>query len=127
MPMVFRAAMIAFTENVTGSGPCSLPDTYSSAQGGACGEASGVNAVPGFEFSGKIGQTPIVGIAPLYNALYSPNSNWPGPDSNHPGVVLAVYADGHATSIQNSIDFSIWASLNTREGGETIAAIIDAQ
>jgi hypothetical protein len=120
MPMVFRAAMIAFTESVTGSGPCSLPNTYSAAQGGACGQPNGANGMAGFEFAGKFGQAPIVGIAPLYNALYSPNSNWPGPDSNHPGVVLAVYADGHSTTIQQSIDFSIWASLNTRDGGEPI-------
>ncbi|MGH7135851.1 MAG: hypothetical protein ACREHD_08935 [Pirellulales bacterium] len=120
VPMVFRASMIAFTESVTGSGPCSLPNTYSAAQGGACGEPSGAKGMAGFELSGKVGQAPIVGIAPLYIALYSPNSNWPGPDSNHPGVVLAVYADGHSTTIQNSIDFSVWASLNTRQGGEAI-------
>lgn len=120
VPMVFRAAMVAFTESVTGSGPCSLPGVYSAAQGGACGQTSGASSIAGFEFSGKVAQAPIVGIAPLYNALYGPNSNWPGPDSNHPGVVLAVYADGHATTIQNGIDFSVWASLNTRAGGEVI-------
>lgn len=120
VPMVFRASMVALTESVTGTGPCSLPDTYSAAQGGACGEPSDPKGIAGFELSGKVGQAPIVGIAPLYNALYSPNSNWPGPDSNHPGVVLAVFADGHATTIQEHIDFSIWASLHTREGGEAI-------
>jgi type II secretory pathway pseudopilin PulG len=120
VPMVFRSAMIALTESVTGTGPCSLPDMYTSAQGGTCGQASGANVMVGFELAGKVGPSPIVGIAPLYNALYGPNSNWPGPDSNHPGVVLAVFGDGHTTAVQNSITFSVWASLNTRQGGEAI-------
>ena len=117
-PMVFRSSMIALTESVTGSGACSLPDNYASAQGGACGEGSGAKATAGFELVGTVGKSPIAGIAPLYNALYSPNSNWPGPDSNHPGVVLAVFADGHTNSIQSNINFPVWASLNTRQGGE---------
>lgn len=120
VPMVFRSAMIALTESVTGTGACSLPDTYMSAQGGACGEGSGANATAGFELAGMVGKSPIAGIAPLYNALYSPNSNWPGPDSYHPGIVLVVFGDGHTSNISNSIAFSVWASLNTRQGGETI-------
>ena len=43
VPLVFRSSMIALTESTTGSGPCSLPDTYTSAQGGTCGEGSGPN------------------------------------------------------------------------------------
>lgn len=121
VPMVFRSAMVALTESVTGTGPCSLPDVYSSAQGGPCGEGGNRSAgTAGFELAGKIGDAPIVGIAPLYNALYSPNSNWPGPDSNHPGVVLAVFADGSSKPISDQIDFSVWASLNSREGGESL-------
>lgn len=120
VPMIFRAAMVALTESLTGTGPCSLPETYIAAQGGPCGQAGKGGSVAGFELSGDIGGGPIAGIAPLYNALYLPNSNWPGPDSNHPGVVLAVFADGHSTTIQNGIDFSVWASLNTRAGGEPL-------
>lgn len=121
MPMVFRAAMVALTESVTGSGPCSLPDAYTAAQGGPCGKGGDAAAgTAGFELTGTADGAPIVGIAPLYNALYSPNSNWPGPNSNHPGVVLAVFADGSSKPISDRIDFSIWASLNTRQGGETI-------
>lgn len=120
VPMVFRAAMVALTESVTGSGPCSLPDVYSSAQEGPCGEGGDKSAgTAGFELTGKVGDAPIVGIAPLYNALYSPNSNWPGPDSNHPGVVLVVFADGSSKPISDQIDFSVWASLNTRQGGDS--------
>lgn len=121
VPMIFRAAMIALTESVSGSGPCSLPNFYSAAQGGLCGQGGDAKTgTAGFELTGNVGDAPIAGIAPLYNALYSPNSNWPGPDSNHPGVVLAVFADGSSKPISDRIDFAIWASLNTRQGGETI-------
>jgi hypothetical protein len=118
VPMVFRAALVALTESVTGSGACSLPDTYASAQGGKCGQGSGAGATAGFELAGTVGKSPIAGMAPLYNALYGPNSNWPGPNSNHPYAVLTVFADGHTSVIQNSISFCVWASINTREGGE---------
>ena len=121
VPMVFRSAMVELTESATGTGPCSLPDVYTSAQGGPCGEGGDRSAgTVGFELTGKVGDAPIVGIAPLYNAIYSPNSNWPGPDSNHPGVVLAVFADGSSKPISDQIDFAVWASLNTREGGESL-------
>ncbi|HQU45688.1 MAG TPA: hypothetical protein PK867_22935, partial [Pirellulales bacterium] len=118
VPMVFRASMIAFTETVTGTGPCSA-GMYTAAQGGPCGVATG-KGLAGFEFGGVIGPSPIAGIAPLYNALYSPNSNWPGPDSFHPGIVMAVFGDGHTSQIYHGIAFSVWASLNTRQGGEAI-------
>lgn len=120
VPMVFRAALVALTESITGTGPCSLPGTYVAAQGGPCGQAPNKGSVAGFELSGTLEGAPIAGIAPLFNALFAPNSNWLGPDSNHPGVVLVIYVDGHSTSIQNGIDFSVWASLNTRAGGEPI-------
>ncbi|HVX15250.1 MAG TPA: DUF1559 domain-containing protein [Pirellulales bacterium] len=118
VPLVFRAALVALTESITGSGPCSLPDTYGSAQGGECGKGSGAGATAGFELAGTVGGTPIAGMAPLYNALYGPNSNWLGPDSKHPGVVVVVFADAHTSTIQNSISCRIWAMINTRAGDE---------
>lgn len=119
VPMVFRSPMIALTEMVTVSGPCSgwalSNNIYKQANGGTpCGGAGPT------ELSGQVGAATIYGMAPTFNALYSPNSNWPGPDSNHPGIVLAVFADGHTSQIQNSITFQIWASLNTRQGAEAI-------
>jgi type II secretory pathway pseudopilin PulG len=125
--MVFRSALIAFTESATASGPCGLAGVYNGAAGGACGTAAagipnnGSGTPPtNFEYASAIGQSGVAGIAPLYNGLYMPNSNWPGPDSNHPGVVLAVFGDGHSTTIQNSISFPVWASLNTKNGAEPI-------
>jgi type II secretory pathway pseudopilin PulG len=121
VPMVFRSAMVAFTETVTNSGPCPSA-VYTGATGpltGGCGVGT-IGGANGFEYYGLYGTQTIYGIAPWYNAIFSPNSNWPGPDSNHPGVVLAVFGDGHTNSIQNSISFPIWASLNTRQGGEAI-------
>jgi prepilin-type N-terminal cleavage/methylation domain-containing protein len=118
VPMIFRAALVAFTETNTNSGPCPS-GIYTGATGGTCG-SGGYGGQGGFEYAGLYGTQSIYGIAPLYNAIYSPNSNWPGPDSNHPGVVLAVFGDGHTAALQNSITFPVWASLNTRQGGEPI-------
>lgn len=117
VPMVFRSVTIALTESVTGTGPCSA-GIYTAAQGGPCGVATGKGPA-GFELGGVVGQSPMVGIAPLYNALYSPNSNWPGPSSHHPGIVLVVFGDGHTSQIKDDISFMIWASLNTRQGAES--------
>lgn len=116
VPMIMRSALIAFTENVTQSLACSGAGAtiYVGASAGC------PTAAAGFEMTGTVGTSTINIIAPLYNALYAPNSNWPGPDSNHPGVILAVYGDGHSTTIQNSITYAIWASLNTKNGAEPI-------
>ncbi|HEV3339282.1 MAG TPA: DUF1559 domain-containing protein [Pirellulales bacterium] len=107
VPMVFRSAMIALTESVTGSGPCSLPDMYTSAQGGTCGEASGPQSVAGFELAGKVGLSPIVGIAPLYNALYGPNSTGLVPTaiihaSSWPSSPTATRRPSRTTSLSTS-------------------------
>ncbi|HVX64178.1 MAG TPA: hypothetical protein VHC19_26380, partial [Pirellulales bacterium] len=73
-----------------------------------------------FETAATGGSPASVGVAPRYNAMYPPNSDWPGPDSAHPGAVIAVFADGHTQTIQQNLAFQIWASLNTRAGSETI-------
>jgi prepilin-type N-terminal cleavage/methylation domain-containing protein len=119
VPMIFRAALIALTETNTLSGPCGA-GIYTGASGGACGTGT-IGGSSGFEYYGLYGTQSIYGIAPLFNAIYGPNSNWPGADSNHPGVVLAVFGDGHTNPMQNTIPFNVWASLNTRQGGEPIS------
>jgi type II secretory pathway pseudopilin PulG len=40
--------------------------------------------------------------------------------SHHPGVALAVFADGHTTALQNSITAQILHALITKAGGEPI-------
>jgi prepilin-type N-terminal cleavage/methylation domain-containing protein len=115
-PMVFRSAMIAFTTGSSAApgGPCAAPAAiYQGAMGGTCGGS-------GMELTGTVGNATIYGIAPTYNALFAPNSNWPGPDSNHPNVVQAVFGDAHSRPISQAITWQIWASLNTRMGGESI-------
>jgi hypothetical protein len=62
----------------------------------------------------------LYGVAPTYNALYPPNSDWPGPDSLHPGAILAVFADGHTQTIQQNIDYRVWAAINTKAASEKI-------
>lgn len=112
-PLVFRALWVALTNSVTGGAPCGGGDFYRGALGGPCGGDDG------FELHTLDGASPpVYGIAPTYNALYTPNSDWPGPDSLHPGVVMALFADGHVEPVQETIDYRVWASLNTRAGGE---------
>lgn len=114
-PMVFRALWVALTNSVTGGAPCAGGDFFSGARGGPCGAG-------GFELksAGGGGKAPLYGVAPTYNALYPPNSDWPGPDSNHPGAVIAVFGDGHTQTIQQNIDYAIWAAINTKAGQEKI-------
>ncbi|HUY92827.1 MAG TPA: DUF1559 domain-containing protein, partial [Pirellulales bacterium] len=83
-PMVFRACWVALTNSVTGGAPCAGGDFFRGALGGPCGAG-------GFELKSTPtgGEAPLHGIAPTYNALYPPNSDWPGPDSRHPGIVIA--------------------------------------
>lgn len=121
VPMVMRAALVALTESITGNAPCvggTGTAYYAGAMGGACGTGG---VVPGFEYGGTVGAANLAGMAPLYNGLYAPNSNWPGPDSNHPGVVLAVFCDGSSKPMMNNVNFQVWASLNTRQGGEAVS------
>ncbi|HUY89967.1 MAG TPA: DUF1559 domain-containing protein [Pirellulales bacterium] len=114
-PMVFRALMVALTNSVTGGAPCAGGDFFSGALGGPCGGG-------GFELksAGASGKAPLYGVAPTYNALYPPNSDWSGPDSNHPGAVIAVFGDGHTQTIQQNIDYATWAALNTKAGQEKL-------
>jgi len=114
-PMVFRALWVALTNSVTGGAPCAGGDFFSGALGRPCGSG-------GFELksTGAGGAAPLYGVAPTYNGLYPPNSDWPGPDSAHPGVVIAVFGDGHTQTIENSINYALWAMLHTKSGMEKI-------
>jgi type II secretory pathway pseudopilin PulG len=114
-PMVFRACWVALTNSVTGGAPCAGGDFFHGALGGPCGAG-------GFELKSAPtgGAAPLYGVAPTYNALYAPNSDWPGPDSLHPGAVLAAFADGHTQTIQQNIAYEVWAALNTKAGEEKV-------
>lgn len=41
---------------------------------------------------------------------------WPTPNSNHPGTVNMIFADGHGQTVSAGIDFSIYARLLTPLG-----------
>jgi len=43
-----------------------------------------------------------------------------GARSNHPGGVMAAFADGSATFVRSGIDLRVWRALGTRAGGEAI-------
>ena len=113
-PLVFRALFVALTQTVTGAAPCAQSGLFNGALGGACGGG-------GFELTGTVAGAPIYGYQPTFNGLYPPNSDWAGPDSNHPGAIIAVFGDGHTQTIQQNLAYQVWASLNTKAGSETIA------
>ena len=122
-PMVYRTLFVAVTQSVTGGAPCAVGSStvfFGGALGGTCGTSVG-GPVPGFEVSGTVGGASIAAYPPTYNALYPPNSDWPGPDSYHPGAVIAMFGDGHTQTIQQNVAYQIWASINTKAGSETIS------
>jgi hypothetical protein len=51
-------------------------------------------------------------FSPTFISAYGPNSNWPGPDSHHTGVINTVMADGAVRGIAQSIDWGVWAQVN---------------
>jgi hypothetical protein len=112
-PLVFRSLFVALTQTVTGGAPCTGGTFFQGATTTTCGGG-------GFEVTGALNGANIYGYPPSYNGLFPPNSDWPGPDSNHPGAIIAVFGDGHTQTVQQNIAYQIWASLNTKAGSETI-------
>jgi prepilin-type N-terminal cleavage/methylation domain-containing protein/prepilin-type processing-associated H-X9-DG protein len=41
----------------------------------------------------------------------------------HPGGVMFAYADGHVSFVPNSIDFTLYMALGTRNGGEVVSNV----
>jgi len=114
-PLVFRSLFVALTQTVTGGAPCAGGNFFQGATNAVCGGGG-----TGFEVTGTLNGANIYGYPPSYNGLFPPNSDWPGPDSNHPGAIIAVFGDGHTQTVQQNIAYQIWASLNTKAGSETI-------
>ncbi|MGI6401372.1 MAG: DUF1559 domain-containing protein [Thermoguttaceae bacterium] len=69
----------------------------------------------------------------LFNAFLAPNSRYPNiyisnygffaARSNHSGGVNALYADGSARFVSDSVDLGIWRAAATIAGGETIGSL----
>ncbi|WP_422928844.1 DUF1559 domain-containing protein [Singulisphaera sp. PoT] len=68
----------------------------------------------------------------LYNHYLTPNSpyndcivyhnpGWKAARSLHPGGANILFADGHARSVQNSVNPGVWRALATRAGGEVVS------
>ena len=58
----------------------------------------------------------------IYQKIFphGPNARIFGPSSQHPGVVQHAFADGHSTSIEDSIDRDVYLHQVTRSGNEVI-------
>jgi prepilin-type processing-associated H-X9-DG protein len=49
-----------------------------------------------------------------------PDHSWVGPSSKHPGGVNVGFLDGSVHFIKDSVNFTTWAALATKAGGEVI-------
>jgi prepilin-type N-terminal cleavage/methylation domain-containing protein len=41
------------------------------------------------------------------------------PRSEHPGVVVVAFGDGHTTTVSDNVDLVVWRAMGTRNGSET--------
>jgi len=60
-------------------------------------------------------------FGPIHLSAWGPNSDWPGSQSLHPGVVNACFGDGSVRSISETIRWSTWAALNGRRDGAQVS------
>jgi len=111
---VFRSLFAAMSTTVTGGAPLAGPGQAIFPMGSSDWANSG-----GWEYS-YTSTLRVFGYQPTFNGLYGPESNWPGPDSNHPGTVVVGFCDGSARALQQNVDHTVWCSLNTRAGGEPL-------
>lgn len=59
-------------------------------------------------------------FSPTYFFSYGPNSDYPGPDSNHPGGIQVAMMDGSTRFLLDSVNINVWVALNTRIRGDLI-------
>lgn len=52
-------------------------------------------------------------FSPTYLSAWGPNAEWPGASSRHPGIVNTALADGSVRSIQENVEWGLWAKLNS--------------
>ncbi len=78
---------------------------------------------------GTMGVLPTMGVvstnpaSTAFQTYFRPNANrgtaqgnWPGASSLHTGIVNVIFADGHAGSISQDVNWGIWASLHSPTG-----------
>lgn len=76
-------------------------------------------------------QNGVNSFGPLVNGVVSssinahPNQSYPRPSSNHAGVVNVGFCDGSVRSLNESIDFWVYARLLTPDGGRNGQTTVD--
>jgi hypothetical protein len=50
------------------------------------------------------------------------NTNNARPSSNHPGVVVAVFCDGHSRTLRSEIDYGVYCLLMSPNGRQVAPA-----
>lgn len=100
---VFHAAFVATGTNGTccESGLYSRPD-------GSPGRAGWFKGAPHM-------------YQPTYLAAWGPNSDWPGPNRFHPGIINVAFADGSVRNIAENIPYDVWLIINGKRDRKTAA------
>lgn len=101
---VFRAAFVGtgYAGQCCETGKYSWPDN------------SGVRSAAGW-FS----KAP-ASYSPSYLTAWGPKVEWPGAGGVHPGVTLALAADGSVRPVSDSISWQAWVQINARQDGAAV-------
>jgi type II secretory pathway pseudopilin PulG len=59
-------------------------------------------------------------FSPTYLSAWGPNAEWPGASTRHPGGCNVILADASVRSVQDNVDWGLWAKLNAISDGYTI-------
>ncbi len=58
-------------------------------------------------------------FTPSYISAWGPNAEWPGPSSQHPGGLQALWGDGSVSFLTESMDYGTWVKINAINTGQT--------
>ena len=114
-PMVFRSLWVALTSSVTGGAAARAAITISGRSAARAEAPMASSCTRRLAFL-----RPCTELPRPTTPFTRPTPTGPGPTAAHPGAIIVVFADGHTQTIQQNIDYQVWASLNTRAGKEQI-------
>ena len=59
---------------------------------------------------------------PSFILAWGLNTEWPATGSVHPGVELAVLADGSVHNISTTVTYEVWCALNAMKDKQTVVS-----
>jgi len=97
--------------NFTSKGRFDLAEMYSNGWPFAGYDSTQYNHVAPPNWSGQTCGTSFISDSPGEHAIVPPHSE-------HPGVAVVVYGDGHTELVNDDIDLLVWRALGSRNGEE---------